>query len=148
MTKTVEHVRRFVILGTNRDRFKRYLSSTVQFCNSQAEIGKAYDDVPDGLIWIAYSQKFTDKLLKTVGRRRTTRPAHGCVLTVASPRPASLPTLHALFAHIVGDSPSYRWLPKDELAAVQVLDERIDGRVHRLRSGTRLWINAAFQSCL
>jgi len=122
--KTAEHIRRYVILDSNRDRFKRFLSSTVYFCKSQAEIGKVYDDVADDLTWITYTQKFTDELLKAVAGRRALRhkstlPRHECVLTVASPRLESVPTLHGLFARIVGDSPSYRWLPKVELAVGQ-----------------------------
>jgi len=43
---------------------------------------------------------------------------HECVLTIAAPRLESVPTLHGLFARIVGDSPGYRWLSKDELPEV------------------------------
>jgi hypothetical protein len=124
MTKTAERVRRFVILDSNRARFKRFLSSTVSFCRTQAEIGKVYDDdVSDDLTWITYTQKFTDELLKAVAGRRPLRlrravPRHECVLTVVAPRPESIPTLHGLFPHIVGDSPGYQWLPKDELSEV------------------------------
>ena len=130
MTKTAEHIRRYVILDSNRDRFERFLSSTVYFCKSQAEIAKVYDDVSDDLTWITYTQKFTDELMKTVARKRAIRrkftlPRHECVLTVASPRLESLPTLHGLFSHIVGDSPGYRWLPKDELLEV-LFDTSID----------------------
>jgi hypothetical protein len=130
MTKTAEHEHAFVILDSNRERFKRFLSSTVYFCRTQAEIGKVYDDVPDSLTWISYTQKFTDELLKAVARRRALRhkgtlSRHECLVTVASPRLESLPTLHGLFSHIVGDSPSYRWLPKDELSEV-LFDSSID----------------------
>jgi hypothetical protein len=130
MPKTAEHIRRYVILDSNRDRFKRFLSSTVYFCKSQAEIAKVYNDVSDDLTWITYTQKFTDELLKAVARKRVIRrvdtlPRHDCVLTVASPRLESLPTLHGLFSHIVGDSPGYRWLPKDELSEV-LFDSSID----------------------
>jgi DNA-directed RNA polymerase subunit H (RpoH/RPB5) len=128
MTKAAEHA--YVILDSNRERFKRFLSSTVYFCRTQAEIGKVYDDVPDDLTWISYTQKFTDELLKAVARRRPLRRKgtlrrHECVVTVASPRLESLPTLHGLFSHIVGDSPSYRWLPNDELSEV-LFDSSID----------------------
>src|ERR1700687_6417480 len=68
MTKTAEHKRRYVILDSNRDRFKRFLSSTVYFCKTQAEIGKVYDDVSDDLTWVTYTQKFTDEFLKAVTR--------------------------------------------------------------------------------
>jgi hypothetical protein len=88
-----------------------------------AEISRVDEQAPDDLTWIAYTRKFTDELLKTVARRRAShrkraRPRRDWVLTVASPRIESVPTLHGLFSHIVGDSPSYRWLPKDELAEV------------------------------
>jgi hypothetical protein len=130
MTKRAEHSRRYVILDSNRDRFKRFLSSTVYFCKTQAEIGKLYDDVSDDLTWVSYTQKFTDELLKAVAGRRSMRqkltpPRHECVLTITSPRPASVPALHGLFSHIVGDSPSYRWLPKDELSEV-LFDASVD----------------------
>src|ERR1700682_4418675 len=64
MGRTAERIRRYVILDSNRDRFKRFLSSTVYFCKTQDEIGKVYDDVSDDLTWITYTQKFTDELLK------------------------------------------------------------------------------------
>lgn len=130
MTKTAEHVRRYVILDSNRERFKRFLSNTVYFCKTQAEIGKVYDDVSDDLTWVSYAQKFTDELLKAVAAKRAMRrkavPLRDeCVLTIASPRPESVPTLHGLFSHIVGDSPGYHWLPKDELSEV-LFDYAID----------------------
>lgn len=129
--KTAEHVRRFVILDSNRGRFKRFLSRTVSFCTTRAEINKIYDAVPDDLTWVSYTQKFTDELLKAVARRRALRPrgTHSrreCVLTVAPPRPESLPTLHGLFSTIVGGSPGYHWLPKDELSEVL-----FDGSIER-----------------
>jgi hypothetical protein len=128
--KTSDHSRRYVIVDSNRERFKRFLSSTVYFCKTQAEIGKVYDDVSDDLTWITYTQKFTDELLKAVARRwathrRLTVRRHEYVLTVASPRPQSVPTLHGLFSHIVGDSPGYRWLPNDDLPEV-LFDASID----------------------
>src|SRR5205809_818363 len=81
------------------------------------------DEIPDDLTWIAYTRQYTDELLKAVSRRRAKRlrltvRRGECVLTVASPRAESVPTLHGLFARIVGDSPGYRWLPKDELSEV------------------------------
>ncbi len=130
MIKTAEHVRRYVILDSNRERFKRFLSNTVYFCKTQAEIGKVYDDVSDDLTWVSYAQKFTDELLKAAATKRAMRRKAApirdeCVLTIASPRPESVPTLHGLFAHIVGDSPGYRWLQKDELSEV-LFDHSID----------------------
>lgn len=118
-----ERTGRYVILDSDRDRFKRFLSGTVYLCRTQAEIARVADEAPDDLTWIAYTQKFTDDLLKTVSRQRAQRPRgmvrrHECVLTVASPRLESVPILHGLFSHIVGDSPEYRWLSKDELSEV------------------------------
>jgi DNA-directed RNA polymerase subunit H (RpoH/RPB5) len=129
-TKKAKHSRRYVIVDSNRERFKRFLSSTVYFCKTQAEIGKLYDDVSDDLTWITYTQKFTDELLKAVASRRAVRGRRTprrreCVVTVASPRLQSVPTLHGLFSQIVGDSPGYRWLPKDELPEV-LFDSSID----------------------
>ncbi len=130
MIKTAENVRRYVILDTNRERFKRYLSNSVYFCNTQTEIGKVYDDVSDNLTWVSYAQRFTDELVKAVSMKRATQrktspPRDECVLTIASPRPESVPTLHGLFSRIVGDSPGYHWLPKDELSEV-LFDNSID----------------------
>jgi hypothetical protein len=123
MTKRVEPLPRYVILDANIAHFKRFLSKSVQLCRTQAEIARAYDEAADGRTWISFSQKWTDELLKAVAERQRTRqarshPRQECVLTIAVPRPASVPTLHGLFANIVGDSPSYRWLPKDELSEV------------------------------
>ena len=123
MTKTAERNRRFVILDSSRRRFERFLGSRVSLCRTRAEIAKVYDEALDDLTWITYTQKFTDELLKTVarmrpGRRRLSLSRHDWVLTVASPRCESVPALHGLFSHIVGDSPGYQWLPKDELSEV------------------------------
>lgn len=130
MTKTASRNRQYVILDSNRRKFERFLSKTVHFCDTQAEIGKVYDAVSDDLTWITYTQKFTDELLKAVIKRRAIRHPGAffrreCVMTIASPRLSSVPTLHGLFSHIVGDSPSYRWLPKDELLEV-LFDASID----------------------
>ncbi len=130
MTKTAEQTRRYVIVDSNRERLKHFLSDTVNLCRTQAEIGKVYDEAPDDLTWITYTQKFTDELLKAAARRRVRRhnaphPRHECVLTITSPRRESVPTLHGLFSRIVGDSPSYRWLSKDELLEV-LFDPAID----------------------
>jgi DNA-directed RNA polymerase subunit H (RpoH/RPB5) len=46
-------------------------------------------------------------------------------VTIAAPRPESVPTLHGLFTRIVGDSPGYHWLPKDELSEI-LFDTTID----------------------
>ncbi|MSU77605.1 MAG: hypothetical protein EXS16_05855 [Gemmataceae bacterium] len=130
MTKTASRIRQYVILDSNRRKFERFLSKTVRFCKTQAEIDKVYDDVSDDLTWITYTQKFTDELLKVVIKRRAMRRTgtflrRECVMTIASPRLGCVPTLHGLFSHIVGDNPSYRWLPKDELLEV-LFDASID----------------------
>jgi hypothetical protein len=121
MTKTAERIRQYAILDSDTDRFKRFLGSTVFQCRTQAEIARVADEAPDDLTWVAYTQKFTDELLKAVSRQRTKRPRgkirrHECVLTIASPRLESVPTLHGLFSLVVGDSPGYRWLSRDELS--------------------------------
>ncbi len=128
--KAVNRIRQFAILDFYRDRFERHLSSTVRFCSTQVDIGKVYDDGSDDLMWISYTQKLTDELLKVVAKRRIASgrlasPRHESVLTVASPRLDSVPTLHGLFSQIIGDSPGYRWLPKDELCDV-LFDSKID----------------------
>src|SRR5438552_2585678 len=122
MTRVTE-TRRYVILDSDRQKFKRFLGNTVRLCTTRAEIANVYDEAPRDLTWITYSRKFTDELLKIALRRRAQRlkrtgRGRESVMTVASPRPQSVPTLHGLFARIVGDSPGYRWLPKEELAEV------------------------------
>jgi hypothetical protein len=130
MTKTAEHARRYVILDSDRERFRRFLGESVRLCRNAAEIAKVYDEAVDDLTWIACTKRITDELLKTVSRRRVSRlwpgsRRHECVLMVVSPRTASVPALHGLFSHVVGDSPRYRWLPKDALAEV-LFDPALD----------------------
>ena len=81
MTKTAEQTRRYVIVDANRERFKRFLSDTVNLCRTQAEIGKVYDKAPDDLTWITYTQKFTDEPLKGCGKE-------ACATTQRSPPPS------------------------------------------------------------
>jgi hypothetical protein len=121
MTKTDEHLRRFVILDANKARFKPFLSQSVSVCNTQAEISKVYQAAPDNLTWVACTPRLTDVLLKAVAEKQSMerafrRPRNECVLTVAAPRLESVPTLHGLFGHIVGANPGYRWLPIPELS--------------------------------
>jgi len=123
MTKTADRERRYVILDRDRAKFARYLGSKVHLCRTATEIATLYDRDLRALTWISCTREFTDQLLKTACRLRakmTRRAARQdeCVITIASPRAESVPTLHALFSCIVGDSPAYRWLPKDELAEV------------------------------
>jgi hypothetical protein len=121
MRKTVEHNRQYVILESNRARYARYVGSFVRVCSTQAEISKIYDETPQDLTWITTTRKSLDELLKTASRHRAKRPGvrrDECVITVASPRAESMPTLRGLFSHIVGDSSEYRWLSKDELSDV------------------------------
>jgi len=122
MTKTAEHGMRYVILDSNRARFQRFLGNTVYFCKSRAQVAQLYDSPPDNLTWIAYSAKVLDELLKTAakslthGKSRVRKNEH--IVTVASPRPESIPALRSLFPSTVGDNRAYRWLPKDELLEV------------------------------
>ncbi|MFO0809044.1 MAG: helix-turn-helix transcriptional regulator [Gemmataceae bacterium] len=120
MTKTPEKTRRFAFLDSATRSYTEYLGAGVYLCRTAAEIEKVYDEDPSGLTWVSWTSAFTDTLAKTVARRRAALPRaavrrHERVLTVGSPRPESLATLHGLFPQIVGDSPGYRWLPKDEL---------------------------------
>jgi hypothetical protein len=73
--------------------------------------------------WIVFTKSLANELVKTAAKRRTTRTKGPVrreerVLTVAAPRPESLPTLHGLFAHVIGDSPRFKWLRKDQLSEV------------------------------
>jgi hypothetical protein len=130
MTRTADRARRYVILDSDRARYDRYLGDTVYLCRTADEIATLRDQGFPRLTWISYAREYTDDLLRTASRMRSERPRRParrdeCVVTVASPRPESVPTLHGLFACIIGDSPRYRWLPKGELAEV-LFDPRMD----------------------
>jgi hypothetical protein len=134
MTKTIEYPRRYVVLDSDRARYERFLGNIVRVCTTRAEIANVYEENPEDLTWVSYTRRFLDDLLRTVARRRAERQRFPlrrveCVLTVASPRAESVPALHGLFAHIVGDSPGYRWLPKDELSEV-LFDPATDRSQH------------------
>jgi hypothetical protein len=123
MKKTAEPTRRYAILDADGATYRRYLGQNVYLCRSADEIARLYDNEVQGLTWITYSRRYTDELLKAVGRRQngTSRLAprrNECLLTVVSPRPESIPGLHGIFRQILGDSPAYRWLPKEELTEV------------------------------
>ncbi len=134
MTKTTEHPRRFVVLDSDRARYERFLGSSVRVCTTPAEIAQAYDENPEHRTWVSYTRKSLDDFVRTVASRRTWRPRRRflqaeSLLAVASPRAESVPTLHGLFGRVVGDSPGYRWLPKDELADV-LFDPATDRSQH------------------
>jgi len=140
MTRTIEHPRCYVVLDSDRARYERFLGSSIRLCTTEAEIAMVYDESPDDLTWVSYAQRFLDRLVKVVARRRAERHRfqqhrEGRVLTIASPRAESVPTLHALFGQIVGDSPGYRWLPKDELAEV-LFDPATDRSQHIIASAS------------
>jgi hypothetical protein len=123
MTTTAKHNRQYAILDSDRQIYAPFLGSHVSVCSSARKIAQCYDESPQGLTWIAWSRRFTDELLKIVSHRRAQQSGLGSsredsVLTVSAPRLESIPVLHGLFAHVVGDSPAYRWLPKDELVEV------------------------------
>jgi len=121
MRKTVEPTRRFAILDKDGGKYRDFLGKNVYLCHTADEIGRIYDKQLQGLTWISHARRYTDELVKTIGRRQAlmSRLRRGeCLLTVAPPRPESIPTLHGLFRLILGDSPAYRWLPKKELAEV------------------------------
>ena len=75
------------------------------------------------MTWIICTKSGADDLVKSAARRRAKLPRRAGrrserVLTVAPPRPESLPTLRGLFPFVVGDSPAYKWLPMANLAEV------------------------------
>jgi hypothetical protein len=123
MRKSVDRIRHYVILDSDRSKYRRYLGSTVSLCRTKDEITKLDEQGLERLTWISFARDRTDDLLKAVAGSRAKLPRRAavrdeCVLTIAAPRVESVPLLHGLFARIIGDSPRYRWLPKDELNEV------------------------------
>ena len=123
MTKMVDRIRHYVILDSDRSKYRRDLGSTVSLCRTADEITKLDKQGLERLTWISFARERTDDLLKAVARRSARVPRRSaardeCVLMIAAPRVESVPLLHGLFSRIIGDSPRYCWLPKDELNEV------------------------------
>jgi DNA-binding XRE family transcriptional regulator len=64
----------------------------------------------------------TDLLLKSISSELSLRPdsarRFGDLVLLTPPRMESSPALHSLFRRVVGDTPSFRWLPEDQLMEV------------------------------
>jgi len=130
MTKTAEQPRRYVILDSDGSQYKRYQNRrTVYVCRTADKIAQIYDQELPKVTWISYAQKYTDELLRVVCnphlKKHPAARRDEWLLTVAHPRAESVPSLHALFGRLVGDSPAYRWLPKQELLEI-LLEPAVD----------------------
>ncbi len=125
MSKPADRSPRIVILDSVKDRYKQFVGRHVSVCRTEAEIEKVYEEDPAEVTWISCVANLTDSLVRTVARRQAVAHRLGVrkgesLLTVQSPRPESLPALHGLFAKIVGESPRYQWLRREELIDVLV----------------------------
>ena len=128
MSKVAARSQRFVILDSGKTPHKQLVGCLVTFCRTEAQIEEIYKKNATGRIWISYGSDVTDCLVKTAARLQSQALFSGVLkgeslLTVRSPRPESMPMIRGLFGNIFGDSPQYRWLPREELLAVLMSDD-------------------------
>jgi hypothetical protein len=113
---------RFILLGPGdglRRQFRGFHSAA--YC----EAGKIRDVLPlasRNSLWISPGARTTDKLLRGLAECCAARPGRrssiGSIFMLEPPRSRVVPILHGLFDKVIGESPSFKMLPHDQLADV------------------------------
>lgn len=105
-----------VVLGRAKAAFRQAGLTTA---SSARDIAAVYDRPAKRITWVSFGPESTHRLLSSKlhqkGRRMGTVES---LLTIVPPPPESVPALRGFFAVLIGDSPSVRWLPAVEHAAV------------------------------
>lgn len=107
----------YVLLGRPR-RSRVPLPAGVTVCKA-TELVQLVGEGSPKYIFISFTKSSSDDLLKAgFGRKKLSRFKFKQLLTIESPRAASVAPLHGMFETVVGFGDRYSWLPPDELIAV------------------------------
>jgi len=81
-------------------------------------------------LWIVQNRSWTDQLLKAMPafylQRNDKTTLGDLILCEAPTRNEVLPSLHAVFRRVIGEVPSFKMLPREQLAEVLASDNRED----------------------
>jgi hypothetical protein len=116
---------RFIFLGSLKGLFRQPFPPRVRVCHDRSEVEAAVTHPAKRATWVSFSRHFTDILLeKAVGAHADLRGSR--LITVAPPRPESIPALVGLFHPVFGLVEGFQWLPKDELVEALMRDDAAD----------------------
>jgi hypothetical protein len=91
-------------------------------CKHEDDIAKVLQRATRDSLWISSRSDMTDTLLRAISHLYASTPKAGLhigdLLMLESPRARTLPALRNCFEHIVGEDPSFKMLPDDQLSEV------------------------------
>ena len=110
-----------VVLGRPKAAFRQAGLTTA---SSARDIAAVYDRPAKRITWVSFGPESTHRLLSSKLRQKGRRMGMvESLLTIIPPPPESVPALRGFFNILIGDSPSVRWLPEVEHAAVLLAPE-------------------------
>ncbi len=128
--QTFESDWEFIVLDSGRRLFGQFGSGRGHLVSKSNEIENAILRSSISSVWIMTQHRWADCLLKAAAsrtlRRREKHKRFGDLVLLAPPRREALPSLHNYFGTVVGEVPSFRMLPSDQLAEVLGSKERGD----------------------
>lgn len=116
--------------------------TVMQRVSRRDDLAAALSQSTANSLWIVASESWTDHLLKATSVYSSQHRSKGflgdLILCEAPSRHEVLPSLHTLFRRVVGEVPSFKLLPRKELAEVLASDNRrnlVIGGVVDVQSG-------------
>lgn len=113
---------RFILLDTNEAWLEQFGRTRAVVCSDADGIRHWLRKATRNSVWISSCSDMTDELVRSVSILRVPhsgkkRPL-GDLLMLESPRVRTLPILHSWFGNVIGEAPSFKTLPIDQLAEV------------------------------
>lgn len=123
----------FILLNLPASWRKHFEKTRFVACSSQDEIHAAIMKATKDSLWISPDPDTTDKLLRTLivqlASPSGTRLRLGDIIMLRPPRRQALSVLVSYFRQVIGENPSSRMLPHDQLATVLSAPEDESGDV-------------------
>ena len=113
--------KRFILLDSTRDACKRLGAEETFRVRKVGELGEALRNSTPESTWIVMRSLWVEPLVGAVCShfmQNKTGPALGDLLMVEPPRSELIPSLHGQFRRVVGEVPSFRMLPSEQLMEV------------------------------
>jgi hypothetical protein len=122
-------VKRFILLDPTRMACQR-LAKEETFCvRKVGQLDEAFRHSSPDSLWIAMRSEWTERLSGAACARfihYQERPVLGDLLMLEPPRSEMIPSLHSQFRRVVGEVPSFRMLPPQQLLEVLASANKAD----------------------
>src|SRR3990170_4110224 len=118
----VRRLHRFVLLGGKEAWRNRLGREQTAICSNRGSMLEALGQSSQESVWISPTPERTEELLQAIvafrACRRGGRGSFGSLFMLESPRARILPSLHGCFGTVIGEVPSFKTLPIEQLVEV------------------------------